>query len=523
MRRIGMRSAACAVFAYAILGGVSLATAQTAPAAPSTPPASSVPPQSATAPRTPVATSAPAASPAAESAATPGAPAPTGTTVTNSEGVPALDASAASAGTEAATEANAEVAPAEPKDTAALMAQLDAEMGGAALADANSPSRLTLYGFTDIGFYKFFIRKGSPLGAILYPKSTFTVGNLNLYLAGELGDGWRSLAEVRFSYLPNGSRTVDASGVHRADTLVSDYTNMGRVRRTGSIMIERAWLEYAVNSKLTLRGGSWLTPYGVWNEDHGSPTIIPVSRPYVIGLELLPERQTGVLAFGNFFASDSVTLGYAVGVSNGRSPIGDFGDLDENKALTFRLNGTYRGTGVLSFGASSYVGRYTDVQQSISLDGGVTRIDETVTHQYDEVTFGLDARYTLGGFHAQSEFLVNDELYTEEGRPIRIGNVFQPDNRRYGAYAVVGYRFDWFGLMPFATAEYFSLINVVEPTRPPSTDVLMDFAVGLNARPTDNVTLKLEGNLGVFYVDDPEGSAFEHPVPAVQAQAAWAF
>jgi hypothetical protein len=403
------------------------------------------------------------------------------------------------------------------------MAQLDAEMGGAALADANSPSRLTLYGFTDIGFYKFFIRKGSPLGAILYPKSTFTVGNLNLYLAGELGDGWRSLAEVRFSYLPNGSRTVDASGVQRADTLVSDYTNMGRVRRTGSIMIERAWLEYAVNSKLTLRGGSWLTPYGVWNEDHGSPTIIPVSRPYVIGLELLPERQTGVLAFGNFFASDSVTLGYAVGVSNGRSPIGDFGDLDENKALTFRLNGTYRGTGVLSFGASSYVGRYTDVQQSISLDGGVTRIDETVTHQYDEVTFGLDARYTLGGFHAQSEFLVNDELYTEEGRPIRIGNVFQPDNRRYGAYAVVGYRFDWFGLMPFATAEYFSLINVVEPTRPPSTDVLMDFAVGLNARPTDNVTLKLEGNLGVFYVDDPEGSAFEHPVPAVQAQAAWAF
>jgi hypothetical protein len=409
------------------------------------------------------------------------------------------------------------------QDPAALMAQLDAEMGTTSLSDAESTSKLTLYGFADVGFYKYFVHKGSPFWTLLYPNSSFAVGNLNVYMSGELGDGWRSLAEIRFTYLPNGSRRTDATGIQRTNTAVTDYTNLGRTRQTGAILIERAWIEYAMSGALTVRGGSWLTPYGIWNEDHGSPTIIPVTRPMTVGLELLPERQTGLLAFGTYYASDTLTLGYAVGLSNGRGPVQDYADLDENKAITLRLKGTHRGAGVFSFGASSYLGRYTDWEQGLVLEGGTPRVVENLTHQYDEVSFGLDARYVLGGFHAQTEFLVNDQVYTDEGRPVRIGNEFQPDHRRYGAYALLGYRFDWFGLMPFVTGEYFSLTNQLEPTRPATTDILTDFGVGLNARPTDNVTLKLEGNLGVFFVDNAAGSAFEDPVPAVQAQAAWAF
>ena len=419
---------------------------------------------------------------------------------------------------------NNEAAPSTAtEDSIAVMAKLDADLASSDLSNTESQPSLNLYGFADVGFYKYFLHTGSLLNTRLYPNSAFAVGNLNLYLATELGGNWRSLAEVRFTYLPNGNRVVNAASVQRTDTVVTDYTNLGRPRQTGSIMIERAWIEYQADKALTVRVGQWLTPYGVWNIDHGSPTIIPVTRPYVIGLELLPERQTGVMVFGTMYPSDSVSLGYAVGLSNGRGPIQDYADLDEHKALTVRAHGTYRGVGVLDVGVSAYVGRYTNLNYELVTADGSVGTREDVLEQYDEISWGLNARYVQGGLHLQAEFITNDRAYTTAGRPLRMGADFQPDNRRYGAYGVVGYRFDWMGLMPFATAEYFSIVNEYELNRAATQDTITVFGAGLNSRPTANVTLKLEGNIGIFYVDEPKGSAFEFPVAGIQAQIAWAF
>jgi hypothetical protein len=143
--------------------------------------------------------------------------------------------------------------------------------------------------------------------------------------------------------------------------------------------------------------------------------------------------------------------------------------------------------------------------------------------QYDELSYGADLRYTNGGFHGQVEFILNERAYTDEGRAPRTAATFQPDNRRHGGYGVLGYRFDWMGLMPYVTGEYFALVNTLEPTRPPTNDVIRAVGVGLNSRPTHTVTLKLEGMAGTFGNDIPDGSAFTHPLGAIQAQAAWAF
>ena len=203
-------------------------------------------------------------------------------------------------------------APASPEPSVSLE-ELDNQLGPEPLSAAEPARGLSVYGFADAGWHKYFLQPGSLLGANLYEDNSFLVGNLNVYLSGELGGGWRSLIEVRYTYLPNGSRAVGAAGVQRTSTDAADYTNVSLPRQTGSILIERAWVEYSASAALNLRLGSWLTPYGIWNEDHGSPTIIPVARPYVIGLEFLPERQTGLLLSGSAYLSDSLTLGYSLG------------------------------------------------------------------------------------------------------------------------------------------------------------------------------------------------------------------
>lgn len=420
----------------------------------------------------------------------------------------------------AAAAPSTEVAPASPD---ALLAELSGELPEEALPATDVPTGLALYGFADFGFYKYFLPPGSLLLAQVYGDSSFAVGNLNTYISGELGSGWRTLMEIRFTYLPNGSRPILDGDVQRVSTQVTDYTTGGRFKNSGSIFIERAWVEYTASPALTLRAGSWLTPYGYWNEDHGSPTLIPVARPYMIGLELLPERQTGLQLRGSFYASESVTLGYRVGLSNGRGPVADYADLDENKAVTLRLQLHHHGSGSLDVGAFAYGGRSTNTRESLVATENGFLINEQIVEQLDELAWGLDGRYVLGGLHLQSELIVHERAFTERGRPARGNNQYMPDERRFGGYLLAGYRFDWLALMPYLTAEYFTYLNGFELSRPPTRDIITDYALGLNSRPTDNVTLKLEGNLGLFFIKNADGSAFEHPLKALQAQIAWAF
>src|SRR5690606_37872969 len=110
------------------------------------------------------------------------------------------------------------------EDPEALLARLDAELAqGDSIVGTISGMRL--YGFADFSVYKYFLHEDSAFRTLLYPRSAFAVGKLNLYLATELGEGWQSLIEVRFAYLPNGSKSVDSGEVVRTDTSVQDYTN----------------------------------------------------------------------------------------------------------------------------------------------------------------------------------------------------------------------------------------------------------------------------------------------------------
>ncbi len=402
--------------------------------------------------------------------------------------------------------------------------QLMAELGAELMADqsVNEP-RLSLYGFADLTFYKYWLNEDSGFRSLLYTESAFAVGNLNLYLSGNLGAGWSSLAEVRFSYLPNGSRQVVGGEIERTQTDAVDYSNLGEERRTGSVLVERVYLQYMPTSFLTLRAGQWLTPYGIWNVDHGSPTVIPVVRPFTISFALMPERQTGIQAEFNRNLADEWRLSATLGLSNGKGSVDEYADLDSNKAVTGRLQLTWRTQGTLQLGATAYYGRFTDLSQSTELNGAGVRIVDHVQVQFDELALGFDILYKLGGFHLQAEFISNQRRYTDEGRPMRNAVEYWPDLERFGTYGLIGYRFDWLGLMPFVMGEYFQISNNFEPARPPDDDGVIHVMSGLNARPTPNVTLKLQGQVALSGTDLPEGSALEHPLWGIQSQAAWAF
>jgi hypothetical protein len=405
---------------------------------------------------------------------------------------------------------------------------LDSASSDMLLAELSSPSPLTtdyaqpavdgpslnLYGFLDFTYAQ---QLGSESAIVTWFPS-FAIGNFNLYLSSELGSNWRSLAEVRFMYLPHGQ--VAGGGLFdpdatRNDTSVTDYADVGRTLRWGGVEIERAWIEYTVNSFLTVRAGQWLTPYGIWNVDHGSPTVIGVYRPYIVGEGLFPERQTGIELHGQFYAGD-MPIGYHLTLSNGRGPTDAYLDLDNNKGVGARLFAeTDALPGVLTLGVSGYRGNYTDRPDNpvvFDLAEGPV-VGDLVTLKYRELAFAADLKWQWEDLLLQSEWILADAAYRDEVRPpaVEIPGIppaFTPDVRRVGYYVLAGYRTPWWNLMPFVIWQSYD--------NPLQVDV-KEVQLGVNLRPVPQVVLKAE------YIFVTFTSVDARDIHYLTTQVAWAF
>jgi hypothetical protein len=409
-------------------------------------------------------------------------------------------------------------AAAQPAEQADVAAQLDDDSPGAADALLNGEA-LKLYGFGDVGYRHMLMPKTSPWFVYLNRHPSLFVGHLNFYFDSQLSERWRALAEVRFTYLPQGGWRSGGDGqVHHNDTRIADYADFTRDRSVNGLMIERAFIEYSAASWLTLQAGQWLTPYGVWNVDHGSPVIIGVTPPFLVGARLLPESQVGLLAIGRLSLVDDLELGYALGVSNGRTDLIAYEDLDDNKALTGRLSLTYRGAGELTLGGSFYNGTNTDNTRSIYFEGASPKSRENIGYQLKERSYAVDLRWIKDELHVQAEGIINDRKFTDKGRPTKDGGL-EPDRRNAGGYALVGYRTPLLGIMPYVKAEYspdpaLQTIGV--------NDNIAIVTGGLNYRPVPRVVLKGEYTYG-FFPDGKPGTFAENSLAGIDLQIAWAF
>ena len=419
-----------------------------------------------------------------------------------------------------------EAAPEEEVElTAAELAAmgLSTETGDSSAATVDTALKFS--GFADVGLITGAIPESSPWSGVgsVGRHSSFYVGNLNLYLAKNLTSSIRMFGEIRFMLLPNGAPDHTATGGQLIDTGVDDYTDFGRTVEWGGINIQRLYIEWSPYRALQFRAGQYLTPYGIWNVDHGSPTIVPVQKPFIIGQRLFPDRQTGVEILGQFDASAHNSFGYNVTLSNGTGPASSYRDLDSNKAIGGRVWWRFDGLGELRVGGSGYYGRYTAATQTPGLgpDGMHAVYLENIQAAYDTLSLAADLKYTVAGLLFQSELVTQQRKYIESGRvgsvqPL-VGQYVAPNDKlSWGVYGLIGYRFEWFGIMPYFLLQYITSTEV-------NTGAVLDnsgWSAGLNIRPIDSLVFKLEYDEGRF----PKGSLISSdPIRIFQAQIAWAF
>ena len=411
-------------------------------------------------------------------------------------------------------------------DEAALDDDLALELLGDGALEEDGPS-LDLYGFSDVLFRWSDPGRTTAWKHLNNSHPYFAVGNLNLYLAGTLSESWSSLAEVRFTYAPNGAQALDPTSVSfgRNSTTVTDPADEARTLSWGAIEIERAWVEYAPLRAFAVRFGQWLTPYGIWNVDHGSPTVVGIRPPQLIGDALIPERQTGIQVHGTAPIGAHV-LGYHLTLSNGRGPLDAYQDLDDNKAIGGRTYLTLRWAGELTVGVGTYFGRYTSSLRRFVAAGTGFGFAETINVQYDELAYAADARWEWEDLLLQSEVVVADLAYTDAGRPISDLDPAKllPDTRRWGGYFLGGYRTPWIGLMPYVQLQYmdFGATNPLSALSQIALPALAAATFGVNIRPEPNIVVKLNYSWASF-PGAPPTSPGRDAITILDAQIAWSF
>jgi hypothetical protein len=399
-----------------------------------------------------------------------------------------------------------------------------------------SESSIKFYGFADFTVGGWTRTPGQWSG-ILNDKVGFSLGRLNLYMDADIASDWKSMVEVRFMFVPNGSDVLlnnnTGGGIPpalsdplanpgRYQVTAADYSDLDRAVPWGGVNIERAYLEHTVSSHLRVRAGRVLTPWGIWNVDHGSPVIIVPIKPYVIGEQFFPEAQTGFELLGSANVGQNAMVGYHLTLSNGRGPIEQYGDYDSNKAIGGRLflRGYWRGE--LTVGVSGYGGTVTDRRREI--DVATQHVVWFDFEHYRELSLAADVRWLVGGLHLQAEAAVHQKVWDDGSRPpiANFNNTVlgtQPDVRRVGLYLLVGYRLPWLNLMPYLLYTYY---DTDQKTILVGSSKVEEVSGGVNVRVTPRVVLKAEWGRAIFFNPLP-GSPNVDSIDRADFQVAWVF
>ncbi len=280
-------------------------------------------------------------------------------------------------------------------------------------------------------------------------RGTFDLHHFNLIGSFLLDSRSRVFAEIEWE--------------HGTDTEIEEESQS----EAGIVRIERAWFEYKFSTRLKLRLGKFLTPYGIYNLVHdAAPTfdtsILPMSiygkhlnafgrkqrfyAKFAIGVQVL-----GTVEFGNS------NIQYQATLSNGRGDEAFEQDDNGNKGLGLRLLADLPTSG-LKIGYSLYTdrnGRSNDARQTAN---------------------AWDVRWQYRRLKVSGEF-AHADLGTG-GLPVRS----QVSNAGYGEIA-----YDIFGRQTILVR-----YDIFDPDTHLSNNLEKDLTIGTSIKVRPNVVAKAE-------------------------------
>jgi hypothetical protein len=388
---------------------------------------------------------------------------------------------------------------------------------------------LSFWGFSDLTFGGIHYDSPTALYKVATPSNaTFYSTGINLYAKSEMTRTLSALVETMLTYTPNGATPSDnyASQAYVGSTLVQSGTGTPAANTTvhgpysqlsyrqDGIVIERAYLEWKPADWFGVRAGRFLTPFGIWNEDHGSPVLIGVDYPQFMNFNLVPLQQLGLEAFGSVGLGDDVRMEYAVTFANSNGPSDEYKDLTDMKALGARLKLVYSHDDLyLRLGGYAYYNNYVDSSDAIvihltpklTLDNSIASpgaSETTINESSNEIIVTGDLDFRFKKFRLLGEFANQTVIYNTpptlgsisqllKGIPLSV-NAYDASHYGYGGYVMAAYEVP-FHTKPidFSVTPYVGYDYVI-----PSTTVLQNQTQqvrgGLNIKPSPYVTLKVE-------------------------------
>jgi len=401
------------------------------------------------------------------------------------------------------------------------------EQLAAADNDGSEDRKLSAWGFFDLTLGKSFYDNSRALYASGTPRyASFMSNGINVYVKSEMTKTLSAMVETRLTYTPVGLDTdiprmvyVDGKYLQTDGTFAREQT----LYRTPysyfsyhqhGVFIERAHVDWKPKDWFGIRLGRYLTPFGIWNEDHGSPVVLGVDMPNLINFALVPIHQMGLQIYGNRLLTDNLNLEYAVTLSNGRGPIDEYKDLDNDKAIGLRGKLVYTSDDLfMRLGGYAYTGRYTDRREEyyiyLTPNFGLDRSQPVplssaspTTESYRETIGTLDALVQFKGLKVMAELAHRRVIYSTA--PLMNAQGALLNNVPYGThihaanytgiayYALAGYEVDLgeslgnVKVTPYVGADHLS---------PDQTMPFLDmnqYRFGINIKPSPYITNKLE-------------------------------
>lgn len=428
------------------------------------------------------------------------------------------EAKTAQAGDEASAKAEEEKAPSAPtaEQYAALEARLAAleaareeeELSALTESEAEEAARqdpIKVYGFMDMGIQRLWTDERSIISGFFEANAwTFAMGNIDLYFDANPHPDWRALAEIRFTNAPRG-RINNFGGLagefEREDTQQFDpnSTVVNAPMWLGGVVIERAWIEWNRYPAFQVRTGNFFTPFGIWNVDHGQPTLISSFLPQFMLQNYFPIRQTGVQLLGSFFMEDW-ELAYRAWITNGREDMTSL-DFNDDKAVGTRVFLRNEVGKVKSqIGASVHHGRVADkvvniTQIPTSAQSVDFQVEETMA--YYETILGLDLSLDINNTRIRTEGVAQLELYEEGKRGVpspesEVYNAVPANDWAFGGYLIIAQRLNFWGLEPYLYGDMMQKNRAF-------ADGTVTAGPGLNVHFNPSAMLKLQATRGIVF------------------------